>query len=203
MISDRGRQRLLLADECFHGLPGDVNGQQDERDRDHIERSFLRCALFASRRVWPGLAQPPQQTNCADHLDRRVSTKPDQSDTACDTTGAASDSPNHAGRRRALPGARQWTSRWRDPAGRSRVAAAQRSQVSDACPEYLGRECRCHLRRSGRVAVEPGNIGHSDPEAMVRPAGLEPRRRSSVAPSWSYAYSGKAAGGRRRTCRCG
>ena len=28
MISDRGRQRLLLADECFHGLPGDVNGQQ-------------------------------------------------------------------------------------------------------------------------------------------------------------------------------
>jgi hypothetical protein len=37
--------------------------------------------------VWPGFAQPPQQTNCADHLDRRVSTKPDQGDAARDNPG--------------------------------------------------------------------------------------------------------------------
>jgi hypothetical protein len=37
--------------------------------------------------VWPGLAQPPQQTDCIDHLDRRVGTKANQSDAASDKPG--------------------------------------------------------------------------------------------------------------------
>jgi hypothetical protein len=37
--------------------------------------------------VWPGPAQPPQQTDCTDHLDRRVSTKANHSDAASDKPG--------------------------------------------------------------------------------------------------------------------